>query len=252
MKILVANDDGIHAEGLKILVRALCPEHEVFVSAPNSQRSGAAHSLTLQEPLNVVPTQMEGLPNVKAYAVSGTPADCVRLAISNLIERPDLVISGINMGANLGTDVYYSGTVAAAMEGTIFGLPSMAVSICSHHPKHLETAAHWAMKALSLMFTGGDPKKPICDLLSINVPDIPLDEVCGAKFASLCVREYPERYDICGDNAYIIPKWGMLSRDPNENHDHNAVTSGFVAFTPLMTQRCDYERLEALKNEIEL
>lgn len=248
MKILVANDDGINAEGINKLARALCAEHDVVVSAPDSQRSGASHSLTLHEPLRAVKTNMEGL-DCLAYAVSGTPADCVKLAVSNLIEMPDAVISGINLGANLGTDVFYSGTVAAAMEGTVMQLPAIAVSICSHHPEHLDTAVHWALEAVKIMFPEGDPKKPICGLLNVNVPDIPLEEVRGYKFTTLCRRQYPDVYDTEDGDVYSIPKWGMLSYDPDENHDYNAIINGYVALTPLITDMCDYKLLKTLQSE---
>lgn len=252
MNILVTNDDGIHAEGINKLVRALITEHNVVVSAPDSQRSGAAHSLTLYEPLRAVKTEMAGLAGVLAYAVSGTPADCVKLGICNLVEKPDLVISGINMGANLGTDVYYSGTVAAAMEGSVMGLPAMAVSICDHHPENLDTAAQWALRALRIMFPEGDPKKPICSILNVNVPDIPADKIRGAKFTPLCNRAYPDVYEINENNDYFMPRWGMLSDNPEEDHDHNAISNGYVALTPLVPDRCDKVSLEKFKAEIKL
>lgn len=243
MNILITNDDGIHAEGIRTLVRALRDEHNVVVAAPDSQRSGAGHSLTLHSPLYAVRMDMEGLLGIKAYAVSGTPADCVKLAVSNFDIKPDLVVSGINMGANLGTDVFYSGTVAAAMEACIMGLPAIAMSICNHDPKHLQTAACWSKRAVDIMFPDKNTLSAQFNLLNVNVPDIPSDEVRGLRFVPLCKRKYPDTYDTNADDSFSMSKWGMLAQNPDENNDHNAVSSGFVAMTPLVTDMCDYNSL---------
>ena len=141
MKILLSNDDGVFAPGLKALANALNKDHELTVSAPDSERSAVSRSMTLFDPLRARETRIEGLPDVPAYAVSGTPVDCVRLALGNLFSEPDIVVSGINMGPNLGTDVLYSGTVAAAHEAALLGYQSIAVSCLSYHGRNIETAA---------------------------------------------------------------------------------------------------------------
>lgn len=132
MKILLSNDDGIFAPGIHALAEALCQAHEVYVCAPDGERSAVSRSMTLFSPLRARKTQLAGLPDIPAYAVSGTPVDCMRLALGNLFPEPDIVVSGVNMGPNLGTDVLYSGTVAAAHEAALLGYQSIAVSCLSY------------------------------------------------------------------------------------------------------------------------
>jgi 5'-nucleotidase len=128
MKLLLSNDDGVFASGIRVLAETLSKTHEIYVSAPDAERSGVSRSMTLFEPLRAKPTKIEGLPEIPAYAVSGTPVDCVRLALGNLFPAPDLVVSGINLGPNLGTDVLYSGTVAAAHEAPQLGYQAIAIT----------------------------------------------------------------------------------------------------------------------------
>ena len=148
MKLLLSNDDGYLAAGIGALAKTLqAAGHEVFVAAPHRQRSAASRSMTLFDPLRAERVSLPAAPDVEAYAVTGTPVDCVRLALGNLFPEPDLVLSGVNEGANLGTDTLYSGTVAAAHEAALLGYQAIAVSCHGHRPVHFETAARVALRA---------------------------------------------------------------------------------------------------------
>ncbi|WP_163144515.1 5'/3'-nucleotidase SurE, partial [Arhodomonas sp. KWT] len=177
MRILVSNDDGYRAPGLRALAAALDRHAEVVVVAPERDRSGASNSLTLDTPVRVWPVR-EGV-----FRVEGTPTDCVHLAVTGLIDpEPDMVVSGINAGANLGDDVLYSGTVAAAMEGRHLGLPAVAVSLAGNEPTHYDTAAAVAERLLEQLRR--DPL-PADTILNVNVPDLPLERIAGFEATRL-------------------------------------------------------------------
>ncbi|HCY19768.1 MAG TPA: 5'/3'-nucleotidase SurE, partial [Deltaproteobacteria bacterium] len=160
--ILVSNDDGIHSEGIKALARALKRVGDVFVVAPDRERSAASHSLTLHRPLRVEKI------GINSYAVDGTPTDCINIAVNGILKkRPDLVVSGINKGGNLGDDVTYSGTVSAAMEGTLLGIPSFAISLVSRENFYFNIAAKFAARLARHILKKGLPKDT---LLNVNVP----------------------------------------------------------------------------------
>src|SRR5579872_3691232 len=171
MKILVSNDDGVHAPGLAYLANALSRLADVTVVAPDRNRSGVSNSLTLDQPLRVV-TASNGF-----FSVNGTPTDCVHLAVTGLLkEMPDMVVSGINEGANLSDDVLYSGTVAAATEGRFLGLPSIAVSLAGPRCEHYDTAAQVAKTLVMRLQKDHLPRDTI---LNVNVPDLPMSELRG-------------------------------------------------------------------------
>lgn len=184
MHILLSNDDGYLAAGLRVLAESLAASHDVSVVAPERDRSGASHSLTLERPLRALSSE-NGF-----YFVNGTPTDCVHLAITGLLEsEPDMVISGINAGANMGDDVLYSGTVAAAMEGRFLGLPAIAVSMASYEPRYFETAASAVahiVKRLQHEHLAAD------SILNINVPDLPWDKIKGIQATRLGNRHKSE------------------------------------------------------------
>ena len=172
MRILLSNDDGYQAPGLKALHDALAALAECIVVAPDRDRSGASNSLTLEQPIRAT-TAENGF-----IRVEGTPTDCVHLAITGLLrEEPDMVVSGINSGANMGDDVLYSGTVAAATEGRFLGYPAIAVSIASHTPRHLDTAARIAAELVARLRARPLPAESI---LNVNVPDLPYAELRGS------------------------------------------------------------------------
>ena len=184
MKILVSNDDGYLATGINVLTDALAEIADVVVVAPDRNRSAASNSLTLHDPLRVSKVAEN------RYRVNGTPSDCVHLALTGFLEEePDLVVSGINHGANLGDDVIYSGTVAAAMEGRFLGYPTIAVSLVGHRLRHFDTAARVAVQLVQRLEKEPLPKEFI---FNVNVPDVPLDELKGVRVCRLGCRHKSE------------------------------------------------------------
>lgn len=245
MKILFSNDDGICAEGLLTLVEAFRAGNELFVSAPSCQQSGVSRSMTLFDPLRAEPDDRFG-PDVPAYAVSGTPVDCVRLGVGNLFPRPDMVVSGINIGPNLGTDTLYSGTVGAAHEAALLGIPSVAVSCCTFRPKHMETAARYAVLAVAYMRTH---PMPFGTLLNVNVPDLPMEAIKGVKLVPIGIEtyalQYVERKDPMG-RPYYWPPRERTSDPAGLNTDNRWVTEGYVTLTPLTYDLTDYRQMDAM------
>ena len=228
MNILLSNDDGWRADGLRALAAALAGLGTLTVVAPDRNRSGASNSLTLEAPLRVVDEEPGW------YAINGTPTDCVHLAISGLlIEEQQLVVSGVNDGANLGDDVLYSGTVAAAMEGRFLGVPSIAVSLVAGGPRHFDTAARVARELIERL---GRAPLPQATLFNVNVPDLPYAELKGFRATRLGVRHRSERIvratDPRGRAVYWVGGPGS-GQDAGPGTDFAAVESGFVSVTPL-------------------
>lgn len=238
MKILVSNDDGYLATGINVLTDALCEIADVIVVAPDRNRSAASNSLTLSDPLRV--TQY----GENRYRVNGTPSDCVHLALTGLLEEePDLVVSGINHGANLGDDVIYSGTVAAAMEGRFLGLPTIAVSLVGHKLTHFDTAARIASDLVQRLDKDPLPKEFI---FNVNVPDRPYDDLTGIRVSRLGFRHKSEPIvkseDPHGRTIYWVGPAGV-GQDAGEGTDFHALAEGAAAITPL---KVDLTRHEAL------
>jgi len=241
--ILVSNDDGYRAAGISVLVEALASEYEVSIVAPERNCSGASNSLTLERGLRAC--QLEK----NVYYVDGTPTDSVHLAITGLLEKePDMVVSGINAGANMGDDVLYSGTVAAAMEGRHLGLPAIAVSMDSYTPEYFETGAKAVVQLLK------DFKKvsfPANTILNINVPDIPWSEIKGFKATRLGNRHRSEgviiQEDPRGDPMYWVGPPGE-AQDAGEGTDFHAVNEHYVSITPLQIDLTRYDSLTELSN----
>jgi 5'-nucleotidase len=242
MRILVSNDDGYFSPGIALLAERLAKLGEVTVVAPERDRSGASNSLTLDRPLTVRRSA-----NGFRY-VDGTPTDCVHLALTGLVDPlPDLVVSGINFGANMGDDTIYSGTVAAATEGYLFGIPSIAVSLVGKTGKHFETAAAIAVdvagRALRHPF-----KEPV--LLNVNVPDIALDQVGGIEATRLGRRHKAEPIVKIqtprGETAYWIGPAGG-EQDGGPGTDFHAVASGRVSVTPLQIDLSRHQQLPQVR-----
>ena len=246
MRILLSNDDGITSPGIRALAEAFCREHEVYISAPDSERSAVSRSMTIFTPLRAREMRLEGLPDVAAYAVSGTPVDCVRLALGNLFPVPDIVVSGVNMGPNLGTDVLYSGTVAAAHEAALLGYQSIAVSCLSYRGEHIETAARVASGAVEYVLH--NPLR-FGALLNINVPGLPFEELKGVRLAPACVEQYElkyiEREDPFGVKYYWMPH-GRISCCDGMDVDDRWAREGYVTVTPLTYDLTDHARLHAM------
>ena len=239
MRILLSNDDGYLAPGLACLAKALAPLAQVDVVAPERDRSGASNSLTLTHPLRV---QKAGN---GFYFVDGTPTDCVHLAITGLLEQePDIVIAGINRGANLGDDVIYSGTVAAAMEGRFMGLPAIAVSLAGKAGENFETAAQVALRLLEKLKRESLPADTI---LNVNVPDVPFDQLAGFEATRLGHRHKAEPVirasDPHGNPVYWVGAPGAES-DAGPGTDFHAIRNRFVSITPLHVDLTRYTALD--------
>lgn len=235
MRILVSNDDGVFAPGLRVLAEALAAFGEVTVVAPDRNKSGASNSLTLDHPVRIART--EG----GYYAVTGTPTDCVHMAIHEILEaKPTLVVSGINSGPNLGDDVLYSGTVAAAMEGLLHGIPAIAVSLNGHDHAHYDTAAKVVLGLVKEMRVAGLPAKT---LLNVNVPNLPWDKLQGFEITRQGFRHRAEDVvratDPKGLPVYWIGRPGG-SADAGPGTDFHAIDHDRVSVTPLQIDLTDY------------
>ena len=241
MHILLSNDDGYRAEGICCLARELAGVADVTVVAPERDRSGASNSLTLDAPIRAYHAD-----NGFIY-VDGTPTDCVHLAITGLLDKePDMVIAGINAGANLGDDVLYSGTVAAALEGRYLGLPAMAVSLVGHTMGHFETAAQVVKQLLKGIQVQSLPADTI---LNINVPDRPFSELAGIQATRLGNRHKSEPVikgkDPRGRPIYWVGPPGG-AQDAGVGTDFHAVKQGYVSVTPLQVDLTRYSVLDRL------
>ncbi|MCL1073521.1 5'/3'-nucleotidase SurE [Shewanella dokdonensis] len=246
MKILVSNDDGVTAPGIKVLTETLSQLADVLTVAPDRNCSGASNSLTLTNPLRI-----NKLDN-GYIAVNGTPTDCVHLAIRELCNgEPDMVVSGINAGANMGDDTLYSGTVAAAMEGRFLGLPAVAVSLAGRTLTHYGTAAAYTLKIIE-----GLKRFPIASdqILNINVPDLPMDQIQGIRVTRLGTRHKAEDMvrttDPHGREIFWLGPPG-IELDVAEDTDFYAVAQGYVSITPLTVDLTAYRQLSKLQQWIE-
>jgi 5'-nucleotidase len=242
MRILVSNDDGYQAPGLRVLADFLSRVADVTVVAPDRDRSGASNSLTLDVPLRVK-TMPDGV-----VRVEGTPTDCVHLAITGLLEQePDMVVAGLNAGPNLGDDVIYSGTVAAATEGRFLGRPAMAVSMDSYQPQHYETGARVALELVQRVAGAGLDRDII---LNVNVPDLPYERLAGFCATRLGHRHKAEamvrEFDPRGREIYWVGPAGA-EQDAGPGTDFHALRQGCVSITPLqvdLTRHAALDRLE--------
>lgn len=251
MKILISNDDGIVANGIRALSEALSVEHEVYIIAPDRERSAAGHSLTLHTPLRV--EELEPQNGAKrCWVTTGTPGDCVKIgirAILNEDEQPDLVISGINHGPNLGADILYSGTVSCAMEGAMLGVPSIAVSLSSLKSTYeeFETAAKIIAELIPKLKDFEFPRKTI---LNINLPALEKEDIAGVAVTKLGRRMFTDCYEKRVDPRGKVYYWlaGELTTESEEaNTDIAAVRHNKVSITPVtfqMTQKAVFGELQ--------
>ena len=242
MRILVTNDDGIHSPGLTALAKALSKVGEVWVVAPDRERTAAAHAVTLHKPLRV---QQLG---TRIYAVSGTPVDCVNLAVLKILPAPpDLLVSGINRGVNLGDDVLYSGTVSAAMEGTILGIPSMAVSQEGQEHFYFDAGARYAVRIARLIVKEGLPDET---LVNLNIPDRPFKSIAGIRVTCLSRRRFHnpiiEKVDPRGRTYYWIAGT-RVSWSRSKDADHEALEQGAVSLTPIHRDTTNHAVLDRFR-----
>ncbi|GBC59336.1 5'/3'-nucleotidase SurE [Desulfonema ishimotonii] len=247
MKILLTNDDGIYAPGLWALYDRLSGDHTVTVVAPDRERSAVSHGITLNDPLRAFTVSLNGY---RGHAVSGKPADCVRLGLQELMTAPpDMVISGINPGANVGVNINYSGTVAAAREAVLFGIPAIAVSVQGHDVRHYAGAARFAEKV-----TQGVSKKglPFGTLLNINLPDLPPDQIRGVRISRQGISKISDgNYERRTDPRNRPYHWlGVEKENRSEapDVDGGALSRNFISVTPIRCDMTDYGLLEELRN----
>lgn len=247
LRILLSNDDGYQSPGIQALAEVLRPVAEVMVVAPDRDRSGASNSLTLDVPIRAQ-TLDSGV-----IRVEGTPTDCVHLAITGLLEEePDMVVAGINAGANMGDDVIYSGTVAAATEGRFLGYPAMAISMDSHAPEHLETGARVALELVTRL-----QRRPLSadSILNVNVPDLPWGELQGFLATRLGHRHKAEPVikssDPRGRPIYWVGPAGP-EQDAGEGTDFHAVRNGYVSVTPIQVDLTRHSAIDRLAAWLEI
>jgi 5'-nucleotidase len=247
-RILVTNDDGIRAPGLKVLERiARSFSSDVWVVAPETEQSGASHSLTLR-----VPLRLRRAPGRRRFSVDGTPTDCVLLAIRELMRKrpPDLVLSGVNRGANMGEDVTYSGTVAAAMEGTLMDVPSVALSLAVSHTERpaWATASYWGTEVIRRLALERWPRNT---LLNVNIPNLPSDAVGGTRAVRQGRRKIGDNLVAATDPRGEPYFWIGPVRDEDATRpgtDLHAVAHGFVAVTPICLDMTNLSALDGLRD----
>ncbi len=253
MKILVCNDDGIYAAGLKALCKALVSiGQEIYVVAPDKERSATGHALTLHRPLRVEVMPEDFFPGAKAaYAIDGTPADCVKIAINKVLEfTPDWVISGINHGPNMGPDVLYSGTVSAAMEGAIYGIKSVALSIAEYKTDGFETAAKLVPGVFELL-NEAEFNWPAKTVFNVNLPIVSKEQFKGLALTNLGSRMYKDTYEERVDPRGRFYYWlsgDLMKTDPDPDSDVSKVFEGYVSMTPITFEMTNHKLIGDIQN----
>lgn len=244
--ILVTNDDGINAPGIEMLYSAMQEIGDVAVVAPDREMSAAGHAITLSDPLRVSTIRLKN--GVKGHAVNGTPADCVKIAVKAILDRtPDLVVSGINQGSNTGINVIYSGTVSAATEGIILGIPSIAFSLASYDYNDFAPAGSFADRIVREVLHHGVPDNT---LLNVNIPALPEEEIRGIFVTKQGKAFYDERFDKRIDPRNRTYYWMTGERktmEEDEGSDERAVQEGYVSVTPVQYDLTHYQFLNHLK-----
>ena len=242
--ILVCNDDGIFAEGIHALARSMAEIGEVVIVAPNAQQSAVGHALTVSSPLRVEKFALAD--DLTGYAVNGTPADCVKLGVSHILNAPpDLLVSGINHGRNTAISLVYSGTVSGATEGTMLGIPSIAFSLDTHDREaDFSAAGPIAQKIAGHVLANGLPKRTH---LNVNVPNLPLDQIKGIRAvpqgSSYWNDHYEERVDPIGQPYYWLKGEYVLDGEASDDH---ALEEGYVSLTPIRPRLTDHDHLQTL------
>lgn len=246
MRVLLTNDDGIYAKGIESLYIALSRDHAVTVVAPETEQSAVGHAITWLDPLRVTPVNRNG--HFFGHALNGTPADCIKIAIAELLPSPpDVVVSGINMGANVGVNVIYSGTVSAATEAAILGIPAVAVSIDSFSPRDFSSATEFIPRLLKAIEKEGIPPG-VC--LNVNVPDVPAEEVSGIRITHQgrmkCVEKYDRRVDPRSHVYYWLCN-SAIQPDLDPSADSSALAEKYISITPIHHDLTHYGMIDVLK-----
>ena len=247
MYILITNDDGIYAPGLKALHKRLTVRHSVAVIAPDREQSAVGHAITLNEPLRANKVSINGA--FQGYAVTGTPADCIKMGVLEILDsKPDMVISGINPGANVGVNINYSGTVAAAKEATLYGMLAIAVSIHSRDVQYYDEAAFFIEELAEQLYVN---RLPFGTFLNVNIPDRPLKEIAGIRISRLDMDFFPEFIDKRVDprkRTYYWQGCDSLPAGKTTDIDGSALCEDFISITPIKCDQTDYRVLEDLKS----
>ena len=246
VRILVSNDDGIDAPGIEALVRSLRRIGAVTVVAPHQQQSAVGHAITMNSPLRVRRFNRNG--RFFGYAVAGTPADCVKIAVRAILKKkPDLVVSGINHGSNTAISVIYSGTVSAATEGTLLGIPSIAMSVTTYKPVDFTYAANVARRLASTVLRNGLPEGT---LLNVNVPALPPRRIKGIRVTRQGRSIWNDTFDARRDPAnkeYFWLTGGLQNIDHDPSFDEAAVRAGYISVTPIQYDLTNYPMMEMMK-----
>lgn len=246
MHILLTNDDGIYAPGIQALYHALSADHQVTVVAPDRERSAVGHAITLHQPLRARQVALNA--HYRGTAVNGTPADCVKLGLYEIAAtRPDLVVSGINPGANVGINVNYSGTVAAAKEAALFGLPALAASVHSRAVQHFEDAARCVRDLAEAVARKGLPQGTF---LNINIPDTPYEAIAGIRISRQGNGVFPDAFERRTDPRNRVYYWQGSDRqvfDLDLDIDGAALEANYVSITPIKCDMTDYVAFEQLQ-----
>jgi 5'-nucleotidase len=246
MNILLTNDDGIYADGLWALYETLVPRHVVTVVAPDRERSAVGHGITLHQPLRTAKITVNN--GCLGYAVNGTPADCIKISLMEILEiKPDMVISGINPGANIGININYSGTVAAAKEATLYKVPAISVSIQGHHISAYDDAALFTARLAENVYERG---LPFGTFLNVNIPDIPKNQIKGIRISRQETALYSEFVEKRVDPRNRIYYWHGTDTQTLLNtpeSDGTALNENCISITPIQCDATDYDMIETLK-----
>ncbi len=249
MRILITNDDGILAPGLRALQRAFSRSHAVTVVAPDRERSAIGHAITLHQPLRAESVAMGN--GCRGTAVSGTPADCIKIAVLEVMDKkPDMVISGINPGANLGININYSGTVAAAKEAALYGISSLAVSVQAPASDHYNDMARYTVSLAERVAATG---LPFGTFLNLNFPDMPVAAAAGIRVCRQGIETFPENIEKRVDprnRPYYWQGCDAQTFQDNPDSDGSAVAADYIVITPLKCDTTDYTLLDSLENLI--
>ena len=252
MRILIVNDDGIHAKGLRAIALRLAKKHDVTVVAPNAEKSATSHAITIHRPLRVSSAHPAGLEGIPCYVIDGLPVDCTKIGLAHIMkEGADLVVSGINHGHNMGADIIYSGTVAAALDAVIMGYRGMAVSIAAPLPQHIDTAA---IVAETIVDSGLLDDKPNDILYNVNVPDVPIDALKGLRASRQGRTIYADAIEVRCDprgNDYYWMGGRLIEDKTVEDTDVSLVRRGYASITPVKYDLTHKEAFDRLNCKIE-